>query len=67
MFSQIGQAAEGRMLATESETLSASMATFSSLRPGNLGNNVMESFDAVFMPCFVAHATTLLHRKRRRA
>jgi hypothetical protein len=35
---------------------------FSSLRPRNSGNNVMESFDAVLMPCFVAHVLTFLHR-----
>jgi hypothetical protein len=34
----------------EREMVSASMAVSSSLRPGNLGSSVMESFDAVFIP-----------------
>ena len=47
------------------------MATFSSWRPGTLGNSVMESFFDEYMPCVVAHERScgppMLHRKRGRA
>jgi ribonucleotide monophosphatase NagD (HAD superfamily) len=59
------------VLAMESETILASMATFLSWRPGTLGNSDMESFFDEYMPCVVAHERScgppMLHRKRGRA
>src|SRR5215203_7213422 len=59
------------MLATDSETVLASMAMFLSWRPGTLGNSDMESFFDEYMPCVVAHERScgppMLHRKRGRA
>jgi hypothetical protein len=43
------------VLVRVNSTVSASMAAFSSRRPGALGSRVMGNFEVFLMPCFVDH------------
>jgi hypothetical protein len=51
------------VLSTESETISASMATSRSLKPGALGSSVMGSFFDEHILSVVAHGRLKLHRE----
>lgn len=51
------------MLSAEKENISASMATFRSLKTGALGSSVMGSFFDEYMLSVVAHGRLKLHRE----